>query len=155
MNPPLRLDTDVRAVRQGLADGTIDAIATDHAPHGGSDKQVEFERAANGVVGLETALPLALERVREGDLSPQRMVELFTQGPSRVFGLPGGHLGPGAPADVTVVDPEAKWTVDAEQFFSKSRNTPFQGRAVQGRVLHTLVAGRRVFSCKASEERGE
>jgi dihydroorotase len=145
MNPPLRLAKDVQAVRRGLADGTIDAIATDHAPHGVLDKELEFDRAMNGVVGLETALALTLELVRANVFPPERAVELLTQGPADAFGLTGGHLGAGAPADVTVVDPEAEWKVDASAFFSKSRNTPFHGRAVKGRVTHTLVGGRLVF----------
>jgi dihydroorotase len=145
MNPPLRSQRDVEAVREALADGTIDAIATDHAPHGPLDKDVEFDRATNGVVGLETALPLTLELVRAGVLTPLRAVELLTSGPARAFGLPAGQLKVGAPADVAIVDPAAAWTVDAARFFSKSRNTPFQGRQVIGRVTHTFVAGRQVF----------
>ena len=145
MNPPLRGAEDVSALRAGLADGTIDCIATDHAPHGPLEKEVEFDRAANGVVGLETAVPLALELVRAGTLSPARAVALLSDGPARAFGLPGGHLGKGAPADVTVIDPQAEWAVDAERFRSKCRNTPFHGRKVQGRVTHTVVGGRAVF----------
>lgn len=146
MAPPLRTRRDVEAVREALADGTVDAIATDHAPHGVLDKQVEFDKAMNGVVGLETALGLTLALVREGVLSEQRAVELLTWGPARAFGLPGGHLAPGAPADLTLVDPRAEWTVDATRFFSKSRNTPFHGRRLTGRVVQTWVAGRQVFS---------
>ena len=146
MNPPLRQEIDRAAVREALADGTVDCIATDHAPHGISDKQVEFARAANGVVGLETALTLTLEQVRAGLLSPARLVDLMSSGPAKAFGLSGGELGPGSMADVTVVDPEAVWTVEPERFLSRSRNTPFAGRKVQGRVLHTLVGGELVFS---------
>ena len=146
MNPPLRLRRDVEALREALVDGTIDAIATDHAPHGVLDKQVEFEKGINGVVGLETALGLTLALVHEGALSPLKAVELLTDGPARAFGLPGGHLAPGAPADVTLVDPAAEWAVDAERFFSKSRNTPFNGRLLKGRVMQTWVGGRLVFS---------
>jgi dihydroorotase len=145
MNPPLRQIEDVKAIRDALADGTIDAIATDHAPHGVLDKDVEFDKACNGVVGLETALPLTLELVQQGVISKERAVELLTIGPAKVFGLPGGHLGAGAPANITVVDPDAKWTVNAKSFFSKGRNTPFQGRSVTGKVTHTLVGGRVVF----------
>ena len=146
MNPPLRLRRDVEALREALADGTIDAIATDHAPHGVLDKQVEFEKGINGVVGLETALGLTMALVHEGVLSPHKAVELLTDGPARAFGLPGGHLAPGAPADVTLVDPEAEWAVDAARFFSKSRNTPFDGRLLKGRVTQTWVSGRLVFA---------
>ncbi|HZH04400.1 MAG TPA: dihydroorotase [Myxococcaceae bacterium] len=145
MNPPLRLDRDVQALLEAMADGTVDAVATDHAPHGPLGKAVEFDRAINGVVGLETALPLLLERVRDRTLSAERAVALLTSGPSAAFGLETGHLGLGAPADVAVVDPEAEWTVRADAFFSKSRNTSFEGRAVRGKVTHTLVGGRVIF----------
>jgi dihydroorotase len=146
MNPPLRLDRDVAALREGLADGTLDAVATDHAPHGVLDKQVEFSRSMNGVVGLETALPLTLALVREGVLPLGRAVELLTSGPARCFGLELGQLGAGAPADVVLVDPDERWTVDAARFESKSRNTPFQGWTLAGRVIQTWVAGRGVFA---------
>jgi dihydroorotase len=145
VNPPLRTAEDVKAIREALADGTIDAIATDHAPHGPLDKEVEFDKAANGIIGLETALPLTLELVHQGVLSKERAVELLTIGPAKSFGLAGGHLAAGAPASVTIVDPEARWTVDANRFFSKSRNTPFHGRSVRGRVACTIVHGRVVF----------
>ncbi|HZW88041.1 MAG TPA: dihydroorotase, partial [Myxococcaceae bacterium] len=145
MNPPLRHPEDVAAIREGLADGTIDAIATDHAPHGVMDKQVPYAEAANGVIGLETALPLTLELVRSGVLTPTRAVELLTSGPAAAFGLPGGHLGPGAPADLTLVDPGAEWTVESARFQSKSRNTPYEGRRVTGRVVRTVVGGRTVW----------
>ena len=146
MNPPLRLDRDVAALREGLADGTLDAVATDHAPHGVLDKQVEFSRSMNGVVGLETALPLTLALVKSGVVTLARAVELLTAGPARCFGLDVGHLAAGAPADVALVDPEEQWTVDAASFESKSRNTPFQGWTLAGRVIQTWVGGRRVFS---------
>jgi dihydroorotase len=145
MNPPLRSSRDVDAIRQGLADGTIDAIATDHAPHGTLDKACEFDCAANGIIGLQTALPLTLELVRAGILSLDRAVALYTSGPAAAFGLPGGHLGVGAPADVAIVDPDVEWKIDAQAFFSKSRNTPYQGRAAKGKVRATIVAGRVVF----------
>jgi dihydroorotase len=144
-NPPVRQLEDVKAIREALADGTIDAIATDHAPHGPLEKDLEFDKASNGIIGLETALPLALELVQQGVLSKERAVELLTIGPARAMGLPGGHLAVGAPANVTVVDPEARWTVNAMSFFSKSRNTPFHGRSVTGKVSHTIVGGRLVF----------
>ncbi len=155
MSPPLRHPEDVRAIREALADGTIDAIATDHAPHKALDKEVEFEKAANGVIGLETALGLTLELVQQGVLSKERAVELLTSGPARAFNLPGGHFGPGAPANVVVVDPSAKWTVNAADFHSKSRNTPFQGRNLIGRVAQTIVAGRLVFDGGKLVEKAE
>jgi dihydroorotase len=150
MNPPLRQESDVRALREALADGTIDAIATDHAPHGARDKDVPYADAANGVVGLETALALTLALVRDGVLTPSRAIQLLSDAPARCFGLPHGHLGVGAPGDVTVVDPTVSWTVDAQRFWSKSRNTPFHGQRVQGRVLFTYVAGRQVYALKGA-----
>jgi dihydroorotase len=152
MNPPLRRQRDVEALREALADGTLDAIATDHAPHGVGDKQVEFECAMNGVVGLETAVGLTLALVHQGVLSPARAVALLSDGPARAFGLPGGHLAAGAPADVTVVDPLSEWTVDSARFYSRSRNTPFQGRSLKGRVTQTWVGGRLVFADGAPKE---
>jgi dihydroorotase len=145
MSPPLRRPEDVQALRRALADGTLDAIATDHAPHGVLDKQVEFDKAANGIVGLETALGLTLELVRSGVLTASKAIGLLTSGPAKAFGLPGGSLGVGSPADITVVDPERAWKVNAAQLRSKSRNTPFDGRALVGRVTDTFVDGRRVF----------
>lgn len=146
MAPPLRPPADRDAVVEGLRDGTIDAIATDHAPHATVDKEVEFERAANGIVGLETALGLTLQLVRAGKLSPARAVELLSWGPARIFNLGGGTLHPGAPADVVVFNPDATWTVEPSRFFSKGRNTPFAGLQLPGVVLRTFVAGREVFS---------
>jgi dihydroorotase len=154
MNPPLRSPRDVEAIREGLADGTIDAVATDHAPHGVGEKSVEFELAPNGVVGLETALPLTLELVTQGVLDARRAVALLTSGPAAAFGLPGGQLGVGAPADLTIVDPAAEWTVDPGLFFSKARNTPFEGRKVKGAVIITLVGGRIVFQHGEVKEQG-
>jgi dihydroorotase len=154
MNPPLRSGRDVEAIREALADGTVDAIATDHAPHGVGEKSVEFELAPNGVVGLETALPLSLELVTQGVLDARRAVALLTSGPATAFGLPGGQLGVGAPADVTILDPGAEWTVEGTLFFSKARNTPFEGRKVRGRVVTTLVGGRTVFQHGEVKEQG-
>jgi dihydroorotase len=146
MNPPLRSASDQAALRQALADGTIDAIATDHAPHSPVEKEVEFEQAANGVIGLETALTLAVELVDAGVLTPAKLVMRMSAGPAKVLGLPGGSLAPGGPADVTVIDPAAAWTCDATRFRSKARNTPFGGRAMRGRAALTVVGGRIVFS---------
>jgi len=145
MNPPLRTADHVDAVRTGLADGTIDTIATDHAPHHFDEKNVEFNIALNGIVGLETALPLTLKLVSDGVLSLQEAVSRLTIGPARALNLRGGTLEVGRPADVTVVDPEFDWTLDAKRLVSKSSNTPFDGWKLKGIATHTLVDGKIVF----------
>lgn len=146
MNPPLRTAEDVAAVRAGLADGTLDTIATDHAPHHYDEKEAAFADAPNGIVGLETALGVILTRVvGEGVIDLPTMVERMSCQPARAFGLPGGTLAPGSVADVTVFDPETVWTVDASRFLSKSRNTPFGGWKLKGVVRYTLVGGKAVF----------
>jgi dihydroorotase len=156
MNPPLRSERDRAAVRAGLADGTLDAIATDHAPHGPIEKETVFEAAANGIIGLETAFALGLALVREGDLPRRRLIELFTTGPARV--IPAfrdlGSLEVGATANLTVIDPARRWTVDLERLRSKSRNTPFKGKELTGRVVLTLVRGEVVFSEGLGGDRG-
>ena len=144
MSPPLRSESDRKAVVAALADGTIDAIATDHAPHGPLDKQVEFVQAANGVIGLETALALTLGLVRAGELPLTRALERLTAGPARCFSLPYGTLTAGAPADVIVVDADREWKVDPQRFHSKSRNSPFTGWTLRGKVTKTFVAGKLV-----------
>jgi len=142
MNPPLRSDADRQAVREGLADGTLDCIATDHAPHHYDEKEQAFDDAPFGIVGLETALGLVLTHVvGEGVLSLPQAIERMTIGPARAFGLDVGTLRRGAPADVTVFDPAADWTVDPKRFRSRSRNTPFAGWPLRGRTLITLVGG--------------
>ena len=149
VNPPLRTDEDRRAVIEGLADGTIDAIATDHAPHAVEEKDVEFQFAPPGMVGLETALALTVtELVEPGHLSLGRAIELLSTAPARIMGLDahGGPLEPGRPAHVVVFDPAAEWTVDPYRFNSKSRNSPFAGRALHGRVVHNFFAGRRTVA---------
>src|SRR5271157_4707263 len=147
MNPPLRSLADRQAMISGIADGTIDAIATDHAPHAFHEKQVEFERAAFGIIGLETALPIALTVLhRHFKLPLWRIVELLSSNPARIFSLEGlGTLSPGAHADVTIFDPAKKWTYDASQSKSKSRNTPYDGWSFTGRVVATIVAGKIVY----------
>ena len=147
MNPPLRTEADRAALVEALADGTVDVIATDHAPHTGDEKGLEFDKAASGVVGLETALGLVMtEFVSDGTLSPARMVELMSLGPARILGRSDlGTLSPGARGHVTVIDPECEWTVDSGDFRSRSRNTPFAGRALRGRAVATVVDGRIVF----------
>ncbi|MEP6470575.1 MAG: dihydroorotase [Acidobacteriota bacterium] len=146
MNPPLRERTDVAALVDALADGTIDAIATDHAPHHDDEKDVEFDAAPFGVVGLETAAAVIFDRlVAPGRLSVTRFAELFSAGPARAFGLPGGSLAPGSPADVTLFDPARRWTVDPTRFVSLGRSTPFAGWDLLGAPAATVVGGRVVW----------
>ncbi len=145
MNPPLRTKQDVQAIREGLRDGTIDVIATDHAPHAIQEKEQEFAAAPFGVVGLETALPLTLALVEEGVLPLERAIAALTTEPARVVGLKKGTLAPGADADVVVVDPEAQWVVEPARFRSKGRNTPFAGWKVKGQVALTILNGTIVF----------
>src|SRR5262252_4264876 len=147
MNPPLRSAADREAILVALADGTVDAIATDHAPHARHEKAVEFERAAFGITGLETALALAITRLhRDHRIGLMRIVELFTSGPAHVFDLGGrGSLARGSFADVTVFDPKKRWTFEAAKSLSLSRNTPFDGWQLTGKVMATVVGGRTVF----------
>lgn len=145
MNPPLRTWADVQAIKEGLRDGTIDVIATDHAPHATQEKQQDFTEAPFGIVGLETALPLTLGLVEEGVLSLEQAVQKLTSAPAAAFGLNTGTLAVGADADVVIVDQQEQWEVDPSKFRSKSRNTPFVGWKVKGRVNTTIVGGRVVF----------
>ncbi len=146
MNPPLREAEDRDAIRDALKDGTIDVIATDHAPHHYDAKEREFDQAPNGIIGLETAFPLACgELVGGGVLSLTQLVERMSTFPARIFHLPGGSLAKGAPADVVVLDPQVAWTIDAATFKSRSRNTPFDGRPVRGRAVATIVGGQVVY----------
>lgn len=151
MNPPLRTWADVQAIKEGLRDGTIDAIATDHAPHATQEKQQDFTEAPFGIVGLETALSLTLGLVEEGVLSLEQAVTKLTSAPAAAFGLKKGTLSVGADADVAIVDPHEQWEVDPGKFKSKSRNTPFVGWKVKGRVTTTIVGGRVVFACAGAE----
>jgi len=146
MKPPLRSTSDVEAVRAGIVAGAIEVIASDHAPHPGSEKMQEFEKCPFGVIGLETALAIVLETlVHTGRIGLARLVELFTAGPERVLGLNRGRLSTGAPADVTIFDPERSWTYDVNKSYSKSRNTPFDGRTFRGGPVATIVNGRFVW----------
>src|SRR6185503_12510680 len=146
MNPPLREAADVEAIRQGLKDGTLDAIASDHAPHHYDAKDRDFDDAPFGIVGLETAFALGVtELVRRGILTLPELILRMSTAPAQVFRLPGGTLRPGAPADVVVLDAEAHWVVEASKFRSKSRNSPFVGRQLIGRVERTIVGGATVF----------
>jgi len=146
MNPPLRAPEDVEAVRAGLADGTLDTVATDHAPHHYDEKEAAFTEAPNGIVGLETALGIMLTLVvGEGVIDLPTLIDRMSWGPARAFNLPGGTLAEGSPADVTIFDPAETWVVDPAEFKSKSRNTPFAGRELVGRPKKTMVGGRFVF----------
>jgi len=147
MNPPLRTEADRQALLEGLRDGTIDCIATDHAPHTVDDKKVEYDQAAFGVVGLETAVALCLDRlVGAGIVDLPRLVALLSTGPARILGLPGGTLAPGSPADVTVLDLARRVTVDPARFASKGRHTPFAGWTLEGGPAATIVGGAVVWT---------
>lgn len=144
VNPPLRTETDRQAIIKGLADGTIDAIATDHAPHADHEKDQEFSYAPPGLIGLETALALTLTNlVDPGHLTLTQAIERLSVAPARILGLEeqGGPLVEGSTANVCVFDPAAGWTVDPSRFQSKSRNTPFAGQALKGKVIHTFFRG--------------
>ena len=145
MNPPLREATDVAAIKAGLSDGTIDAIATDHAPHHIDEKDVEFDAAMNGIIGLETSLPLSLGLVREGVLTLNQLIEKMSCNPSNILGLQRGTLASGCVADITVIDPQAEWLVDPEKLASKSKNSPFLGWSVTGAASATILAGKVVY----------
>ena len=142
MKPPLRAECDSTAVIDGIVSGTVNAIATDHAPHAGSEKMQEFESCPFGIIGLETAVSLALEvLVHTGKITVNRMVELFTTGPESVLRLGRGRLIAGAPGDVTIFSTDASWTYDVNQSFSRSRNSPFDGRTFRGGPVATIVNG--------------
>jgi len=145
MSPPLRTEEDRLAVIEGLRDGTIEVIATDHAPHHEDDKRCGLSCAAFGIVGLETMLPVSLDLVRGGVLSMSDMIAKMTSNPANLLGLESGTLTPGSEADVAIFDPEATWTVDREALVSKGKNTPWHGKKITGRVTHTIKAGRIVF----------
>jgi dihydroorotase len=142
MAPPLRGEKDVEALRQAVADGTVDVIATDHAPHGEIDKAVEFDQAANGILGLQTAIPLTLKLVHDGIVSPMRWVESLTVKPARLLNLPLGTLQVGKDADVTLLQANEKWVLTEDRILSKSINTPFLGWEFQGKIMATVVGGK-------------
>ena len=151
MKPPLRCHHDVDAVIEGIVNGVVDAIATDHAPHAGSDKMQEFERCPFGITGLETAIGLSLDVLIHSErITLSRFVSLFTTGPANVLNLDRGTLAPGAPADVTIFDLNSEWTYDVQQSLSKSRNSPFSGRRFRGGPVATIVSGAVVWQRPAT-----
>ena len=143
--PPLRSAADVLACREGLVDGTIDVIATDHAPHAMHEKDLEFTVAPSGLIGFETAFPVVLDLVRNGELSPLELMRRLSTNPAKILKRPGGSLEVGAPADVVILDPDMSWTYDPAKGYSKSRNSPWAGRTLMGRVIVTIVGGRLVY----------
>jgi dihydroorotase len=145
VHPPLRTAKDREAIRLGLADGTIDVIASDHAPHTSIEKDLEFDQAANGIIGLETSLPLSLQLVEMGVMDLNGLVAKMSMNPARILNIAHTGLKPGNPADLTIIDPEKKFTIDANTFRSKSRNTPFNGCELKGKAVLTMVAGNVVF----------
>ena len=146
MNPPLRSEDDRLALIEGVADGTITVIATDHAPHTQTAKLVEFDHAPFGIIGLETALPICFTQlVASGIILLPQLIAKMTTGPAEVLGIENYSLAPGRPADITVFDPEAEYTIDKNTFRSKSRNTPFDGMKVRGKINLTVVDGKIVF----------
>ncbi len=147
MSPPLRTESDLDMIKEGMRDGTIDIIATDHAPHDRVDKQVEFSKACFGIVGLETALPLTLKMVDEKIISLERAIDMLTFQPNQLFKLDKGSLGIGKAADITLFDEKMEYTIDPSQFRSRSKNSPYKGWKVRGKVLRTLVNGKTVFKC--------
>jgi len=149
MNPPLRTGADVAAVREGLRDGTIEVIATDHAPHHRDEKDVEFDCAANGIVGLETALSLALKMAAEIDLPLATLIAALSTNPARILRLEGGTLSVGAAADITIIDPQRSWVVEPERLHSKSHNTPFGQMELKGLAVATIVGGRVVWGSES------
>ncbi len=154
VNPPLRTRADVDALRKGLAEGVIDVIATDHAPHTPLEKEVEFDKAASGMIGLQSALPLVLALVDEGCLSLPQAVQKLTIAPAGILGVEGGHLKEGSPADIAVVDPDAKYVFSSDMILSKSKNSPFIGREMKGIAHLTMIGGRVVWQRKTSHPGG-
>jgi len=145
MNPPLREAADVAAIKEGLKDGTIDAIATDHAPHHQDEKDVEFTAAMNGIIGLETSLPLALGLVDEGVLALSQLIEKMSCNPSKILNLNRATLATGSVADITIIDPKIEWVVEADKLASKSKNSPWLGQKLKGAAVVTIVGGKLMY----------
>ena len=146
MNPPLRTAEDVKAIIEGLTDGTLDAIATDHAPHTPAEK-ADFEKAPNGSIGMETSLAAGITYlVKPGLLTLDRLIEKMSVNPARILGINAGTLSAGAPADIVLIDPDEEWTVDVNRLHGKSKNTPFKGLTLTGRVKRTVLGGKTVYS---------
>jgi len=147
MNPPLRTEEDRAACVAGLVDGTIDAIATDHAPHAVHEKEVDFIAAPPGILGFETAFGVVMDLVRAGELSPLELMRRLSTNARRVMDVPGGGLSVGSSGDVVILDPERTWTYDPAKGYSKSRNSPWSGSELTGKVIATVVGGRLVYHC--------
>ena len=150
VSPPLRTTADLEAIKQALKEGIIDIIATDHAPHQALEKEVPFEQAPSGIIGLESALPISLKLVEEGVLTWSQLVTKMSYAPAKVFNLPGGSLKPGNLADITIIDPNLSYKIDVTQFYSKGRNCPFNGWEVKGKAIITIIGGNIV--CRTSEK---
>jgi dihydroorotase len=144
-SPPLRTEADRRAVVEGIADGTVDVIVSSHDPHDVESKRLPFDLAASGVIGLETILPTAMDLLHGGHVPLMRLLDALTARPADILGLPGGRLAKGQPADLVLFDPDAPGRIDPDKFHSKAKNSPFEGRPVQGKVVRTIVAGRTVY----------
>jgi dihydroorotase len=148
VNPPLRTHDDILAIKEGLKDGTIDIIATDHAPHHRDEKEVEFNLAANGISGFETAFSLAYTHlVKPGILSIVQLVEKMSKRPADILNIKGGTLEVGKKADIVIVDLDKEYTVDVSKFYSKGKNSPFAGKTLTGKVIHTIADGKIIVQC--------
>ena len=153
VSPPLRTATDVEAIKQALKEGIIDIIATDHAPHQFLEKEVPFEQAPSGIIGLESALPISLKLVEEGMLTWPQLITKMSYAPAKVFNLPGGSLKPGNLADITIIDPNFSYKIDVNQFYSKGRNCPFHGWEVKGKVIMTIISGNIVYQSLEKQQK--
>jgi len=153
VSPPLRTATDVEAIKRALKEGIIDIIATDHAPHQFLEKEVPFEQAPSGIIGLESALPISLKLVEEGVLTWPQLITKMSYAPAKVFNLPGGSLKPGNLADITIIDPNFSYKIDVNQFYSKGRNCPFHGWEVKGKAIMTIIGGNIVYRISEKQQK--